>query len=306
MALTIATSALSVDADIRRNLRAVLVQMRRARDRGAQVVHFPECCLSGYAGVDFPSYRGFDWSLLRQSTERVQEEARQLGLWVVLGSSHPLSGDHKPHNSVYVIDASGDLVDRYDKLFCAGPASADEGDLAHYSSGSHFCTFELQGVTCGVLICHDYRYPELYRHYKQRGVQMMFHSYHAGNVGSDRWQSMHESTGLDNHRFHGGAGTLPGITMPATMISMAANNYVWISASNTSARESCWPSFFVRPDGVVTGRLRRNRAGLLLSEVDTATPFYDSTAAWRDRCIDGLFHSGELVDDPRSEDRRSL
>ena len=134
----------------------------------------------------------------------------------------------------------------------------------------------------------------------------MFHSYHAGNVGPERWAAMHAATGPEHHRFHAGAGTIPGMTMPATMVSMAANNFVWISASNTSARQSCWPSFVVRPDGVITGRLARNRTGLLISEIDPTVPYYDSTVAWRDRSMDGVFHSGELVDDPRSRDRRSL
>src|SRR5215212_1849382 len=60
--------------------------------------------------------------------------------------------------------------------------------------------------------------------------------------------------------------------MPATMVAEAANNHLWISCPNSSAsstRESCWPGFFVRPDGVVAGRLRRNTAGVLVSEVDT-------------------------------------
>ena len=56
-------------------------------------------------------------------------------------------------------------------------------------------------------------------------------------------------------------------------------------APNTSARESLWPSLFVRPDGIVTGRLRRNVSGVLISEIDTESEIYDSTVAWRDRAI---------------------
>lgn len=39
-------------------------------------------------------------------------------LRVVLGSAHRLSGANNPHNSLYVIDDDGALVDRYDKRFC--------------------------------------------------------------------------------------------------------------------------------------------------------------------------------------------
>ena len=60
------------------------------------------------------------------------------------------------------------------------------------------------------------------------------------------------------------------------MHAAAASSHVWISCANTSARESLWPAFFVRADGVVTGRLRRNVAGVLITEVDTKAPLYDS------------------------------
>ncbi len=86
----------------------------------------------------------------------------------------------------------------------------------------------------------------------------------------------------------------------------APNNYMWISCPNSSARESCFPSFFVRPDGVITGRLRRHTAGILLSEVNTDEPLYDSAVAWRDRAMHGILHSGTLVRDVRSDERRQL
>jgi deaminated glutathione amidase len=43
-----------------------------------------------------------------------------------------------------------------------------------------------------------------------------------------------------------------------------------------------------------------------VSTVDTAEELYDSTAAWRQRALGGELHSGELVTDPRSDDRTSV
>ena len=255
MRLTVATCQFPVDADIRRNLRYVLRQMAIAKRRGAHVAHFPECALSGYAGTDFVSCKGFDWSLLEACARKVLELARELRLWVILGSTHRLTGRHKPHNSLYVITARGELFDRYDKMFCAGDGTGKSGDLAHYSPGNHFSEFSIAGVRCGAQICHDYRYPELYREYKRRRVELMFHSYHAGHVAPGRLRAMREGVGLQLHRSNNGS-TLLEITMRAAMHAAASNNYMWISCSNSSARESCWPAFFVRPDGLVTGRLR--------------------------------------------------
>jgi predicted amidohydrolase len=302
MNLSIATCQFPVSQDIASNARYVIRQMRRARKNDADVVHFCEGALSGYAGADFESFAEFDWPLLESSTTRILEVARDLGLWVLLGSSHRLSRGRKPHNSVYAINDCGEIVDRYDKRFCAGDSSGESGDLAHYTPGDYSCVVDIRGIRCGVLICYDYRYPELYREYKRAGVEVLFHSFHAGNMRPEQLDAMRAEVGEEFFRFNHGT-TYPEITMPATMQAAAASNHLWISCSNTSARESCWPPFFVRADGVITGRLRRNTAGILMSTVDPKRPLYDSTRAWRDRAMRGVLHSGRTVRDPRSENR---
>lgn len=299
MKISVATCYFPVDADIRSNRQYVLNQMRVARQRGADVAHFPEACLSGYAGADFESYRGFDWSLLEVCTCEVLALARQLGLWIVVGSTHGLTGRHKPHDSVYVINDRGRLVDRYDKMFCSGQ------DLVHYSPGNHFSVFTVKGIRCGVLICADYAYPEMFREYKRRNVQLVFHSFHAGHAPPERVRLMRKEVGDRFHKLNNGS-SYPEIRMPASVQAAATANHVWISCSNTSARHSCFPSFFVRADGIITGRLRRNIPGVLVSHVDTNVRLYDGTARWRDRAMAGVFHSGVLARDRRSDARTRL
>src|SRR4051794_3804747 len=111
--LRLATCQFPVSADVRANGQWVRSQMRRAGEQGADLVHFSECALSGYAGVDLPSADDLDWDALRQETEAILALARDLKVWVVLGSTHRLSGDHKPHNCLYVIDPEGKVIDRY-------------------------------------------------------------------------------------------------------------------------------------------------------------------------------------------------
>ena len=304
MKLTVATCQFPVSSDIRRNAKHIRRQVREAKAKGAHVVQFPETCLSGYVGVNFPSYDDFDWATLSECTEMLLEEFREQQIWGILGSTHRLTGRHKPHNSLYIINDQGKLVDRYDKMFCAGQTS-QSGELAHFSPGDHFTTFTIKGVKCGTLICHEYRYPELYREYKRRKVDLVFHSYHAGNVTPERGRVHRKQIGEDFLRFNVGESHA-AITMPSTMIAAAAQNHVWISCSNTSARESCFASFIVRPDAAIVGRLRRNLAGVLITEVDTSKSYYDSTKAWRKRAMNGLYHSGTLVTDPRSRDRKGI
>ncbi|HLI02158.1 MAG TPA: carbon-nitrogen hydrolase family protein [Acidimicrobiales bacterium] len=296
--LRVATCQFPVGADVSANAARVIRQIRLAGRRGARVAHFCEGALSGYAGTDFDRFDGFDWERLAAAHEEVADEARRLGVWVVLGSSHPLTPPNRPHNSLYVIDDQGRLVERYDKRFCS------KRDLVHYSPGDHFSVFSIDGVSCGALICYDYRFPELYRGYKGLGVKLVFHSFHAGHLPPDRLAEMGAAIGPEFLRSNPAAThTYPGITMPAAMTTAAACNHVWISCPNSSAPESAWPAFFVRADGITTGRLRRNVAGVLVSEVDTDQALYDSTEAWRDRAMSGVLHSGTLVTDPRSARR---
>lgn len=302
--LRVATCQFPVSADIDTNLGYVRQQMHHASRRDARVVHFCEGALSGYAGADFENFEHFDWDHLAAATADVADQARKLGVWVVLGSSHRLTFPHRPHNSLYVINDRGQLVERYDKRFCSGNTDGTEGDLSHYSPGDHFSVWSIDGVSCGALICYDYRYPELYRRYKDLGVELVFHSFHAGNMNSELVASIGADIGPRLRRFNlAPTLTYPGITMPAAMTAAAACNHVWISCPNSSAPESAWPAFFVRADGVTLGKLRRNVSGVLISVVDTEASLYDSTHTWRRQALSGVLHSGTLVVDPRSARR---
>ena len=178
--LKVATCQFPVSADIEQNAGWITRQMDEAARQGARVAHFPEGALSGYAGTDFETFTGYDWDALDRATDRVRERASELGIWLAAGSAHRFSDVSAPHNSLYVINDGGEVIERYDKRFLGGT------DLDHYSPGSHFSTWVIDGIRCGALICYDYRFPELYRHYVTLDVQLMFHSFHAANASPER------------------------------------------------------------------------------------------------------------------------
>lgn len=289
--LRVATCQFSVEADIAHNGRWVLKQIEEAADRGADVAHFSECALSGYAGVDIPDIQTLDWDYLARMTREIQQAARRRKIMVLLGSTHRLSGDNKPHNSIYVINPRGEIADRYDKRYCTGTGHPHPTmDLAHYSPGGHFTTFRLKGVTCGLLICYDYRFPELYREYKRLDVQVLFQSFHNAR-----------STVVADSKYN-----IWKTIVPATMSCRAAENYFWISANNSTARPSCWPSFTVRPDGQIVDRLRLHRPGVLITEMPVGPGYFDAPGPWRMSTMNGQLHSGQLIEDSRSTDRTIL
>jgi predicted amidohydrolase len=289
--LRVATCQFSVEADIGHNRRWVLRQIEQAARQEADVVHFSECALSGYAGADIASTVDLDYSALTQATQDVQQAAREHRVWVLLGSTHRLGGGHKPHNCVYVIEPRGRIVDRYDKRFCTGEnGKRPTMDLAHYSPGNRFVTFRVKGVTCGVLICYDYRFPELYRRYKQLGVHVILQSFHNARdrVVPDPKYNIWKTI------------------VPSTMACRAAENHFWVSANNSVARPSRWGSFAVRPDGQIVGRLKLHRPGVLLTDMVLDPSFFDAPRPWREAAMNGQLHSGELVSDPRSSETTCL
>ena len=275
--LKVGTCQFPVSGDVAENGDWIRRQMAEAHALGADIVHFSEAALSGYAGVDLPSLVDFPWTRQREELEKILATARRLRLWVVLGANHRLSGTHPPHNSLYVIDPAGTIVDRYDKRFCT------TGDLRHYTPGDHFVTFEVKGVRCGVLICYDIRFPELYREYAARGVRLMFHSFHNARQKE---------------------GSIHPIIMPATAQARAADHAMFISINNSSAPRS-WESRFITPDGLIARALTLDQPGVMVNSIDPGKKFYDAAAPFRPRALAGKLHSGELVADPRSTDRQS-
>lgn len=289
--LRVATCQFSIEPEIRKNRRQVLRQIAQAAEQQAEVVHFPECALSGYAGVDIPDCSAIDWDELTAATRDIQAAAKEHGVWVLLGSTHRLSGKNRPHNSVYVISSRGQIVERYDKRFCTGRGGRQPTmDLSHYSPGNRMVTFRIRGITCGVLICYDYRFPELYRELSAAGVRVVFQSFHnaRGTVVEDQEYNIWKTI------------------VPSTMACRAAENHFWISANNSTTRPSRWGSFAVRPDGQITGKLPVHRSGVLLTDMQLDAGYFDAPGPWRDRAIRGQLHSGAIVNDPRSADVRCL
>ncbi len=289
--LVVATCQFSVEADLDHNRRWALRQIDEAARRSADVVHFSECALSGYAGVDIPDIATLEWDPLRAATRDVLAAARKRKVWVLLGSTHFIADGVKPHNCVYVINPQGEIVDRYDKRFCTGVCGAKTTlDLVHYSPGNRYVTFRVKGYLGGVAICYDYRFPELYRGYKQLGVDVMFQSFHNArkSVVADPKYNIWKTI------------------VPATMMCRAAENHFWVSANNSTTRPSKWGSFTVRPDGAVVGRLPVHKPGVLITEMNRDKTLLDAPGPWRESAMGGRLHSGQLVDHPRSRDVTSL
>jgi deaminated glutathione amidase len=262
--LKIATCQFAVGSSIRRNGRQICRYIEKAADAGADVVHFPESALSGYAGIDFPNFVDYNWDLLKAETEKIQQAAAKHKIYVAFGSAHRIMGSDKPYQSLYLVNPKGQIQCRYDKRFCI------KAELNRYTPGNRFVFFTINGVKCSLLICFDVRFPELYRQLYKKGVKCLFQSFYNAR---QKGPSIHSEI------------------MRQSMQCHAACNAMWVSMSNASGYYSPYPSCFIQPDGRIVKQLKRNVPGIMVNTVDLSQKFYDPMAGFRELAIAGKLNN---------------
>jgi predicted amidohydrolase len=218
--------------------------MKGAAEVAAHAIHFPETALSGYGRSDFTPSSTDKWQELEGHTQGVIDLARQLGLWVVLGSCREVG--EKPANCTHVISDTGRMVGTYDKR------RLTPSEFAWYTPGNEALVITINDIKCGFLICYEACFPGLFEAYREKGVQLIFHSCH--NVSSKPRPLFQELT-------------------LAQIRTRAADNQMWIASSNSSAPYSFSTACIARPDGSVH-RSRRHVNGLLLHD------FPDTELGW--------------------------
>jgi predicted amidohydrolase len=261
--LTIATAQFPVSKNINKNLNYIKKLTHQAKKEKADLIHFSETCLGGYAGIEFSNWDTYDWKLQRLAEVEILQLAKKLNIGIMYGSNHWIS-INDIRNSLKYVSREGELVARYDKRFCT------ERDLLYYKSGREFSSFEINGFKCGLLICFDSRFPELYREYRKLNIQLIFQSFY--NARTD---------GRNIHTV---------ITSP-TLQTRAATNYFYISASNSSGYYQSWASIFVLPDGAIKSSCRQHRTGLITNTISKKDTYYDASKSYRTRSISGVLYS---------------
>ena len=242
--LKIATCQHEVNADLDANLFHILQLINDAKNQEADIAHFPECNLVGYGGLQHERIEANDYEPIRSAIGEIKNACKNHSMYAVFGTHVFEKGISKPFNSLILVNSEGDEVCRYDKRILTGT----EGTLDHkyYQAGSEPIIAQVHGVNCGFVICHEWRYPELYREYKRLGAQVIFHSWFDGGLSDKEYKSN---------------GQEEGSLIVGSVRGYAANNYLWVSGSNISTPESCFGSFIAQPDGRILKQMRRNETG---------------------------------------------
>jgi deaminated glutathione amidase len=107
---------------------------------------------------------------------RVRDAAAAARIWVHLGSLTVRRPDGQLANRGFVIDASGAIRARYDKLHLFDvdlPTGESWRESATYAAGDGTALVETPVGRLGLAICYDLRFPDLFRTLSNAGADML-------------------------------------------------------------------------------------------------------------------------------------
>jgi predicted amidohydrolase len=158
------------------NADALVNAVARASEGGAEILFTPE--MSGL--LDRNAERAAE--KLRTEEEdvvlaAVREAAAKHGIWVHVGSLAVLGEGGKVANRTYVIDPTGGIRARYDKIHLFDvdlPTGESWRESNVYSAGTGAVLVSDTPVgKLGLTICYDLRFPALFAHLAEAGAELI-------------------------------------------------------------------------------------------------------------------------------------
>jgi N-carbamoylputrescine amidase len=271
--------AMSSDPD--QNVRTAVTRVREAAARGAQVVCLPELFRSLYF-AQREDHAAFDLAepIPGPSTEALAQVAREARAVVIV----PLFERRAAglyHNSVVVLDTTGDVAGVYRKMHI--PDDPAYYEKFYFTPGDlGFKAFDTRMGRIGTLVCWDQWYPEGARLTALQGASILFYPTAIGWHPSEK--RAHGAQQLDAWR--------------TVQRGHAIANGVFVAAVNRVGHEKpqgggdgieFWGnSFLCDPFGVVMAEAPTDREALLVVEIDLAR-IEEIRRGWpflRDRRVD--------------------
>jgi len=188
------------------NLSKAADQVRLAVSKGADLVVLPEMFTCPYQKELFASYAEVESNSL--VFRFLSDLARESHCYLV-GGSVPEQEGEMLYNTSYIFNRAGKLVGKHRKLHLFDieiPGGISFKESAVLSSGESITTFETEFGRCGVAICYDLRFPELFRLMNEEDVKLVVVPA-AFNLttGPAHWETLFRARAIDNQLYMVGA-----------------------------------------------------------------------------------------------------
>jgi predicted amidohydrolase len=241
---------LNTQSDRATNLAAIERLVGEAAARGARFVMLPE--YAPYLGPQAGYQEGAE-RVPGPLTDRFAALAQRHGVYLHAGSMvEQTETPGKYGNTTVVFNPAGEIIAKYRKIHLfdieiPGKVSAKESDSV--APGDEIVTVAIEGITFGLAICYDLRFPELFRLLALHGAEVLcnpaaFTLY----TGKDHWEVLLRARAIENQ---------------AWMLAAAQ----WGPHEPNAA---CYGrSLVIDPWGTVTAQAS-DGVGVVVTEIDTA------------------------------------
>jgi omega-amidase len=193
---------MSVSDNKNANLKKAQAMIIKACQQGAQMVVLPEVFNSPYQTELFPDYAE---PYPGPTTRLLSQLAAKHEVLLVGGSIIEKDGDNKLYNSSFVFNEKGQLLGRHRKVHLfdinlPGKITFRESDTL--TSGNSITIIRHQGLCFSIMICYDFRFPELARAAVLEGAKLLVvPAAFTVTTGEAHWDLLMRTRAVDNQCF---------------------------------------------------------------------------------------------------------
>jgi predicted amidohydrolase len=178
--------------------------IRQAAEAGAQLILTPEG--SNLLQRDRPKMLAALRTLGDDPfVQGVRVLAKELGVWILIGSALVSKGSEKAANRAVLIDAEGEIVQTYDKVHMFDvdlPNGERYRESSLYEPGEQAQLVQTPWGLLGLTICYDMRFPQLYRALAKAGAQIIaVPAAFTRPTGEAHWEVLLRARAIENGAF---------------------------------------------------------------------------------------------------------
>jgi len=185
------------------NLAAALELIRDAKAQGADFVQTPE--MTNIMELGRNLFAAIVPEEEDASLATFRNAARELELFINVGSLALKVSPEKAANRSFLIDPEGEIVARYDKIHMFDvdlPGGESYRESRNYRPGELAVVADLPWGQLGMTICYDLRFPALYRALAEAGASFLsIPSAFTRRTGEAHWHALMRARAIENGCF---------------------------------------------------------------------------------------------------------
>ena len=151
------------------NLQKIEKLTRKAKDLGADLVIFPELCLSGYVVRD--QIYELAETVPGPTVEKVEELAKKTGMHIIFGMPELSEKTQATIFNTAVLVSPKGLIGKYRKMYL--PTHSVFEEKRYFRPGYQTAAFPTELGNIGLCICYDVFFPEVTRLTRLKGAQLI-------------------------------------------------------------------------------------------------------------------------------------